>query len=129
MELDNDRIDDAVLALLRLGLHHPDRVWKSLDWEAINHLCEKGYISAPMSKEKSVALTEEGDRRSLELLKKFFGAQPAWPDTGDNYDRVGARRNSSTSACPVRSATSPCVRTMPQACSTRRYWNRRWGAQ
>ena len=29
MKLDTNRIDDAVLALLLLGLHEDDRVWKS----------------------------------------------------------------------------------------------------
>ena len=29
MKLDTNRIDDAVLALLLLGLHEDDRAWKS----------------------------------------------------------------------------------------------------
>lgn len=29
------RIDDAVLALLLLGLHEGDRAWKSFDWDAM----------------------------------------------------------------------------------------------
>jgi len=32
MEIDTDRIDDAVLALLLLGLHDGDRAWKGFDW-------------------------------------------------------------------------------------------------
>ncbi len=31
MELDTDKIDDAVLALLLLGRHDGDRVWKGFD--------------------------------------------------------------------------------------------------
>ena len=31
MPLDPDRIDDAVLALLFLGLHEGQRAWKSFD--------------------------------------------------------------------------------------------------
>ena len=31
MDIDTDRIDDAVLALLWLGLHDNGRVWKSFD--------------------------------------------------------------------------------------------------
>ena len=77
MELDNDRIDDAVLALLRLGLHDRGRVWKGFDWDAMNRLYEKGYIGDPVGKAKSVALTDEGDRKSLELLQKLFGAKQA----------------------------------------------------
>ncbi|MDR7149783.1 hypothetical protein J2W49_001738 [Hydrogenophaga palleronii] len=32
MKLDPDRIDQAVLALLFLGLHEGSRAWKSFDW-------------------------------------------------------------------------------------------------
>ncbi|WP_442880073.1 DUF6429 family protein, partial [Aurantimonas sp. A2-1-M11] len=32
MEIDNDKIDDAVLALLWLTLHGNRRAWKSFDW-------------------------------------------------------------------------------------------------
>jgi len=31
MEIDSDRIDDAVLALLYLGLHDRSRAWKGFD--------------------------------------------------------------------------------------------------
>jgi hypothetical protein len=73
MEYDFDRIDDAVLALLLLGLHDGQRVWKSFDWEAMNRLHAKGYISDPVGKTKSVGLTE-GLRRAEELLPDLFGA-------------------------------------------------------
>lgn len=36
MTFDTNRIDDAVLALLYLGLHDQDRAWKGFDWEAMN---------------------------------------------------------------------------------------------
>ena len=77
MELDEGRIDEAVLALLRLGMHDHGRVWKSFDWDAMNRLHEKGYISDPVGKAKSVYLTDEGERKSLELLQKLFGADIA----------------------------------------------------
>lgn len=32
MELDTNKIDDAVLALLYLGLHDEVRAWKGFDW-------------------------------------------------------------------------------------------------
>lgn len=73
MELDNEKIDDAVLALLLLGLHEDARVWKGFDWSAMNRLHEKGYISDPCSKAKSVVLTEEGFERAEMLLEKLFG--------------------------------------------------------
>lgn len=33
MKTSNDKIDDAVLALLQLGLHEGNRSWKTFDWE------------------------------------------------------------------------------------------------
>jgi hypothetical protein len=38
MELDEDKVDDAVLALLRLGLHEEARAWKGFDWASMNRL-------------------------------------------------------------------------------------------
>jgi hypothetical protein len=39
--------DDVVLALLYLGLHDGARARKSFDWDAMDRLHEKGYISNP----------------------------------------------------------------------------------
>jgi hypothetical protein len=72
MTMDNDQIDDAVLALLHLGLHDKYRAWKGFDWEAMNRLHEKGYISDPVGKAKSVVFTKEGLQRSEELFRKMF---------------------------------------------------------
>ena len=60
MELDTKKIDDVVLALLYLGLHDGSRAWKGFDWEAMNRLHERGYITEPRGKAKSVVFTEEG---------------------------------------------------------------------
>lgn len=73
MDLDNDKIDDAVLALLFLGLHGADRVWKGFDWDAMQRLHDKGYISDPCRKAKSVQFTDEGFERSKRLLRELFG--------------------------------------------------------
>jgi hypothetical protein len=75
MQLDTAKIDDATLALLSLGLHDGVRVWKGLDWEAMNRLHEKGFITDPRGKAKSVLLTEEGLERSQQLLESLFGKQ------------------------------------------------------
>ena len=72
-DIDLDRIDDAVLALLWLGRHGYGRVWKGFDWDTMNRLHEKGYISNPVGKAKSVVLSEEGERRSEELFSELFG--------------------------------------------------------
>jgi hypothetical protein len=73
MELDRDKIDDVVLALLYLGLHDGARAWKSFDWDAMDRLHEKGYISNPQSKAKSVVFTEEGLKCAQKLLEALFG--------------------------------------------------------
>jgi Domain of unknown function (DUF6429) len=72
MDLDNDRIDEAVLALLFLGRHEWGRTWKSFDWAAMERLHAKGLISDPVGKAKSVVFTEEGLRQSEELCRKLF---------------------------------------------------------
>ena len=76
MALDKDHIDDAVLALLYLGLHNEWRAWKGFDWDAMNRLHEKGMIDNPASKAKSVMFTEEGLRRSKELFARMFTKAP-----------------------------------------------------
>jgi hypothetical protein len=50
MELDDDKIDDAVLALLRLTLHDERRAWKVFDWRALEQLHRKGLIADPVGK-------------------------------------------------------------------------------
>ena len=73
VQLDHDKIDDAVLALLYLGLHDNVRAWKGFDWDALDRLHQKGFISDPKSKAKSVMFTEEGLERSKHLLEELFG--------------------------------------------------------
>src|SRR5260370_26654059 len=46
-EIDPDRIDEAVLALLFLGRHDGVRTWKSFDWAATECLHANGLISDP----------------------------------------------------------------------------------
>jgi len=72
MDIDTDKIDEAVLALLYLTLHEGNRAWKGVDWDAMNRLHEKGFISNPVGKAKSVLLTERGLAESERLFKKLF---------------------------------------------------------
>jgi len=74
MSHDSDKIDNAVLALLQLGLHDESRTWKTFDWDAMNRLYAKGLISAPVGKAKSVELTERGMVESRRLFADLFGA-------------------------------------------------------
>jgi hypothetical protein len=72
MNINTDAIDEAVLALFYLTLHDHNRAWKGFDWEALNRLHEQGLIDDPVSKAKSVVLTEEGLRASKRLFEKYF---------------------------------------------------------
>jgi len=75
VELDTHKIDEAVLALLYLGLHDGARVWKVFDWEAMNRLHEQGYSTDPRGKAKSVVFTEEGLERAKRLLEELYSKQ------------------------------------------------------
>lgn len=80
MNYDTNKVDETVLALLWLTSFRdhrdkPLRAWKGHDWNAMNRLFEKGYISDPKSKAKSVGLTGEGARRSEELFRRMFAQE------------------------------------------------------
>ncbi|MBD1390657.1 hypothetical protein IC617_17420 [Neiella sp. HB171785] len=72
MELDEDKIDEAALALLSLTLHDNCRAWKQLDWDITNRLHGKGLLSDPVGKSKSVVFTEEGLRQAELALQRLF---------------------------------------------------------
>ncbi|MBC7435162.1 MAG: hypothetical protein H7332_03735 [Bdellovibrionales bacterium] len=73
--LDEARIDRAVLAVLSLTLHNGDRAWKTFDWDAMNRLHAKGFISDPVGTAKSVALTETGLAEAQRLALYLFGKE------------------------------------------------------
>jgi len=70
MDFDTEKIDEAVLALLYLTLHD-DRAWKSFDWDAMSRLREKGFISNPVRKAKSVRFGR-GAARIRALIYQAF---------------------------------------------------------
>jgi hypothetical protein len=75
MEIDKAKVDEFTLALLYLTTfkeHQGLRAWKSHDWDVLNRLHESGYISDPVSKAKSVMLTDEGAARSKRLFEQHF---------------------------------------------------------
>jgi hypothetical protein len=77
MGINEEKIDEVVLALLYLNFHGDHdvvRAWKSFDWDAMDRLNKKGLISDPKSKAKSVLVTEEGQRVAKELFEKYFGS-------------------------------------------------------
>lgn len=84
--IDTDRIDDAVLALLFLGLCERDRftgaarAWKTFDWAAMDRLYQKGLIDSPVGKAKSVWFTDDGLKRAEALFYALFARAGAPAD-------------------------------------------------
>jgi hypothetical protein len=75
VDIDEDKVDDMVLALLYLTTFQDKpglRAWKGHGWDVLDRLHRKDYISNPATKAKSVLLTEAGAKRSLELFEKYF---------------------------------------------------------
>jgi len=77
VDYDMDRIDEYTLALLYLVARRERegfaaRAWKGFDWDTMRRLHEKGYISDPVGKAKSVAMSEEGFRKAKELFERHF---------------------------------------------------------
>ncbi len=77
-QIDDDLIDEAVLALMFLTLHQErgfpsmPRAWKSFDWDAMGRLHAKNLILDPVNKAKSVVLTEEGRKLSEAAFYRLF---------------------------------------------------------
>jgi hypothetical protein len=71
-DVDQDKLDQAVLALLSLGRHVDDQTWKAFDWDVMSRLHQKGYITDPVGKAKSVLFTEAGLRESERLFSALF---------------------------------------------------------
>lgn len=71
-DIDTDRIDGAVLALLWLNLSATGTAWKGFDWSAMDRLHERGLITDPARKAKSVHMTDEGMAEAERLFREFF---------------------------------------------------------
>ncbi len=71
-EPDEERIDEAALALMFLTLHDGNRTWKQFDWDITHRLHEKGLIENPRTRNKSIELTERGLQESERLFHELF---------------------------------------------------------
>ena len=75
IEIDAEKIDQAVLALLYLNSFQEGQViraWKSLNWDAMDRLHASGYIRDPKSSAKSIVMTDEGMREAEKLCEQLF---------------------------------------------------------
>ena len=78
MEYNENKVDDMILALMTLVFHNDGfntRAWKGFDWDSLNRLHEKGLISDPVSKAKSVVLTPEAVERAERLFNEYFALE------------------------------------------------------
>jgi uncharacterized protein DUF6429 len=78
MDVDAEKLEQAVLALLHLNTFDEKsgkRAWKALPWSVMDQLHQKGYISDPATKAKSVRLSDDGARLSGELFEKLFAVK------------------------------------------------------
>ena len=72
MELDTDKIDDAVLALLMLGASGR-KAWKGFDATVLARLHERGFIGDPNDRKPTLEFTEEGLARAKQKRDELFG--------------------------------------------------------
>ncbi len=75
--VDWECVDEAALAIMLLGLHEGWRTWKGFDWEVLNRLHDKGFITDPKTNAKSVIFTEKGLEESQRLFERLFGRRTA----------------------------------------------------
>ncbi len=73
MDYDQDKIDEVILALLAALEFDGGRVWKRLDFDAMDRLHAGGFISEPKGRAESVYLTGEGMRQGKALAARYFG--------------------------------------------------------
>lgn len=76
MSVNWEKVDETALALMHLTTftehHGPSRTWKSLDWDILARMFERGWISDPQTKARSVVVFDEAVRISKELFEKQF---------------------------------------------------------
>ena len=72
MSINEEKIDQAALALLHLTLHDGRRAWKQIDFDVMHRLQQKGFLLQPTGKAKSVVFTDEGLKASEEWFNKLF---------------------------------------------------------
>ncbi len=85
-DIDTDRIDEAVLALLWLNLSTTGTAWKGFDWNAMDRLHERGLISDPARKAKSVHLTDEGMAEAERLFNALFARPRILPRRCESHN-------------------------------------------
>ncbi|RLA49672.1 MAG: hypothetical protein DRR42_15240 [Gammaproteobacteria bacterium] len=74
--INEEKLAEAALAILSLTAHKEFggvRAWKGMDWDLLGLLHKKGWIGDPVGKQKSVILSDEGEKLAAQFLEKHFG--------------------------------------------------------
>ena len=80
MDIDNDRIDATVLALLWPNVESSGMARKGFDWASMERRHERGLISNPAGKAKSVQLSAEGLGRGARMFRDLITCSAASPE-------------------------------------------------
>jgi len=78
MKYNEEKVDEMTLALLYLVTWRSkgedgERAWKGFAWETMDRLHQKGWISDPKGKAKSVVMSKKGLKKAEELFRRHFG--------------------------------------------------------
>ena len=83
MKFNYEKIDEYTLALLYLAAMNDEfggaSAWKSFDWDTMDRLHQKGFISNPKHKAKSVMFSPEGKEKMETLFRKHFAIEEEMP--------------------------------------------------
>ena len=73
------KLEETILALPGVFEFENGRVWKRYDFDVMEVLHKKGYISTPRGRTESIYLTETGMDLAKELAKAHFGRPSGVP--------------------------------------------------
>lgn len=73
MPYDDAKIEEAVLALFGVFEFENGRAWKRFDFDVMDTLHQKGYITDPKGRHESVHLTEQGMKSAKRSAGELFG--------------------------------------------------------
>lgn len=92
MEHDRDKVHELTLALHYLVIHQETelgaRAWKGFDWDTMDRLHKKRWISNPKGKGKSIVLPPESVTRARELFEKHFGISEKPAEFSSSQDKM-----------------------------------------
>lgn len=118
MEIETDRIDDAVLALLYLALHDTLRSRKGFDVDALGRLHDKGMIEDPAASPDSVVFTTDGLARSRALFESMFAKRSTEQSTSaPHFDGNARYPNISVELADLNNQMWPILRRVSYAMS------------